>query len=145
MSSLRAAPPRPATSQVAPAYPRLIAALALVVAGCGGVVDNEARESAKPDQGPVVDASPSTPLWPAGTSPGYDAGTPDTEPDSPQIPPPDPGGVVDAPFDEDATPAPTESGTEAGDSIPEPSPDGFADFPFDGGSAPDDRGEGGGL
>ncbi|MBI2389091.1 MAG: hypothetical protein HYV09_05695 [Deltaproteobacteria bacterium] len=150
MSSLRAAPPRPATSRVGPGYPRVIAAFAIVLAGCGGVVQHEGRDTEKPET--EKPASPSTDLFPSGTSPGgWDSGQPDVETGETQLPSPDPGGAVDAPFEDvlpdpadtaidDSRPAPTDAGADAADSLPEPSPDGFAPTPFDGGAAPSDPG-----
>ena len=40
--SLRAAPPRPTLHRVAPAYPRMLAVGAILLAGCGGVVQKDA-------------------------------------------------------------------------------------------------------
>ncbi|MBI2391697.1 MAG: hypothetical protein HYV09_19060 [Deltaproteobacteria bacterium] len=120
MSSLRTAPPRPASSRVGPAYPRVIAAVAIALAGCGGVVQNEGRETDKPSQ--------------QLPSPGP-AGVADAPFDDPTPAPPDTGV-------EDTQPAPTDGGQDASETasetLPDPSPDGIADFPFDSGAAPDE-------
>lgn len=88
MSSLRSAAPRPSTVHVAPTYPRLIAIGVLVLAGCGGAVDNQAAsDGTTSPTGTGTSQIPDIPV-PGGAAPapfdaGYDTGNPDSDtPDS---------------------------------------------------------------
>lgn len=104
MANLRAAPPRPRPARVSPSYPRAVASLAtfaVLLAGCGGVVENQAKSS-DPD--------------PAGgiSIPFDDGGTRDDAADAADAPKetepqplPEPAGAAPYPY-EDSGPLPGE-------------------------------------
>lgn len=123
--TLRAAPPRPTAIRVAPAYPRLLALGALLVAGCGGVVDKDAPKAdpnsvtaQKPaDGGGEVDPTIPEPISAGGAPYPYEPDAAETDPPPPPPPPPPP--------------------VEAGPSETDPPSAGGEPFPFDDAGAPD--------
>ncbi len=138
--SLRAAPPRPTLHRVAPAYPRMLAVGAILLAGCGGVVQKDASKEQPQVQNPP-DTGTLTFLDGGGTaSPPYDAGPPDTGAETTL---PDPAGDIAYPYDAGPAPVttppvdPSDGAIDATDET-DPSFGGGAPAPFDGGSAPGD-------
>jgi len=121
MPSLRAAPPRPRQARVAPSYPRAIATFAVLLAGCGGIVENEGRPDPMPDPAGGIsfpfdaEPPPDTEPPPDAAPDAKDAGQPETSPE----PMPDPGGAAPMPF-EDA--GPEEVGAEDAGPAPEAEP-----------------------
>jgi hypothetical protein len=111
--TLRAAPPRPAVPRSAPAYPRLLALGALLVAGCGGVID---KDGAKADPSPVAQKPDSG----GETEPVSAGGAPfpyETGPEEDTAPPPPPPPPIDA-APNDAAPTETEPPSAGGEPFP---------------------------
>ena len=111
MSTLRAAPPRPRPTRVAPSYPRVIAVVAVMLAGCSLAPDELGSSVREPDLA-------------GGIAAPFDAEPPaDAAPDA-------------KPAHEDA--APSDAGPPDASSDTFPAPDGFMPFPFeDAGPVPD--------
>jgi hypothetical protein len=122
--SLRAAAPRPTLHRVAPAYPRVLALGAILLAGCGGIVDKDAAKTQ-----PQVQTPPSPDGGGTDTAP-FDAGPPDTNL-------PDPAGDIAYPYDAGpppvtTPPVPVDTGIDDTD----PSFGGGAPAPFETGTEP---------
>jgi hypothetical protein len=126
--SLRAAAPRPTLHRVAPAYPRLLAVGAMLLAGCGGIVDKDGAKTQPQVQTPV-DSGPLPFLNDGGTaSIPYDSGPPDTGL-------PDPAGDIAYPFDSGPPPVTTPP-VDTGIDDTDPSFGGGAPAPFETGTEP---------
>lgn len=104
MAKLRAAPPRPRVARVAPSYPRALATFAVILAGCGGVVENQASQPTDmPDPAGGI-AAPFDADPPPDTTPpdAHEAGPADAAPEAETqpLPEPEPGGAMPAPFED---------------------------------------------
>lgn len=128
MANLRSAPPRPSKSRIAPSYPRVLATFAIVLAGCGGVVENENRSKSTPE----------TPSPAGGLAVEYDSGAPDVQQPDTTPPPPDPAGDIAYPYD--SGPPDTgavDTGTPDTGAPPEPPSAGGIAYPYEDGGPPE--------
>ncbi|MBI2394000.1 MAG: hypothetical protein HYV09_30800 [Deltaproteobacteria bacterium] len=136
MANLRAAPPRPSKSRIAPSYPRVLAAFAIVLAGCGGVVENENRSKSTPE----------TPNPAGGLAVEFDSGQPDVQQPDTTPPPPDPAGDIAYPYEDSGPPdtgTPDTGKVDTGSPDTEPPFGGGAPYPYEDGGAPEPGEDGG--
>jgi hypothetical protein len=128
--SLRTAAPRPTLHRVAPAYPRVLALGAILLAGCGGIVDKDAAKAQPQVQTPVDSGPLPFPADGGTAAPPFDSGPPDTGL-------PDPAGDIAYPYDSapppvTTPPVPVDTGVDDTD----PSFGGGAPAPFETGTEP---------
>lgn len=124
MANLRGAPPRPRVARVSPSYPRAIATLAVVLAGCGGVVENGANGRNEPEAaGGISLPYDAEPPQDSGADVKKDSGPTDTGAID-TGPLPNPAGDMPYPY-EDTGPedtGPAEDGGPVVDAATDPAP-----------------------